>query len=309
MYDQVKQDIQTSFYRQNFSDEGQRFVAWYVQNIHRRDMIETAEDVTDGPDDKQIDAVVVDDDASTVFVIQGKFINGETVDAEPLREVLSSWVQLKDIVRLQETGNQKLKRRLPEVATALEDDYGVVFELIITGSLTSAANSDLARFQQELADSEDFPAEIHIVDLIELKRRYDMALERERPLLSHTLQLESDKYMVMQIGGAKCVIAALSLKDCSQLPGIKDGTLFQKNVRQSLGLNNRVNRGIKATIYGDDNADFFFRHNGITALCREAIISNGTLTVKGINVVGCSSTLLVRRRWPDSPATPGNRAA
>ena len=83
MYDQVKQDIQTSFYRQNFSDEGQRFVAWYVQNIHRRDMIETAEDVTDGPDDKQIDAVVVDDDASTVFVIQGKFINGETVDAEP----------------------------------------------------------------------------------------------------------------------------------------------------------------------------------------------------------------------------------
>lgn len=290
MYDQVKQDIQTSFYRQNFSDEGQRFVAWYVQNIHRRDMIETAEDVTDGPDDKQIDAVVVDDDASTVFVIQGKFINGETVDAEPLREVLSSWVQLKDIVRLQETGNQKLKRRLPEVATALEDDYGVVFELIITGSLTSAANSDLARFQQELADSEDFPAEIHIVDLIELKRRYDMALERERPLLSHTLQLESDKYMVMQIGGAKCVIAALSLKDCSQLPGIKDGTLFQKNVRQSLGLNNRVNRGIKATIYGDDNADFFFRHNGITALCREAIISNGTLTVKGINVVnGCQS--------------------
>ena len=290
MYDQIKKDIQAPFYQQNFDNDGKRFVAWYVHNIHRRDMIGTVEDVTDGPDDKQIDAIVVDDDASAVFVIQGKFINEGTVNAEPLREVLSSWVQLKDIVRLQETGNQKLKRRLPEVATAFEDEYNVSFELIITGTLTTAANDDLARFQQELADAEDFPAEIHIVDPEELKRRYDMALEQEHPLLSHKLQLEGDKYMVMQVGGTNCVVAALSLEECTKLPGIKDGTLFQKNVRQSLGLNNRVNKGIKDTIYGVDSCDFFFRHNGITALCKNATISDGTLTVRGINVVnGCQS--------------------
>lgn len=49
------------------------------------------------------------------------------------------------------------------------------------------------------------------------------------------------------------------------MPGIKDGTLFQKNVRQSLGLNNRVNRAIKATIYGSDSGDFF---SAITASLR-----------------------------------------
>ena len=253
-------------------------------------MIETREDVTDGPDDKQIDAIVVDDDASTVFVLQGKFFGEGAVDAEPLREVLSSWVQLKDILRLQETGNQKLKRRLPEVATALEDEYSVSFELIVTGSLTQGAKDDLARFQQELADAEDFPAELHIIDPDEMKRRYDIALEEENPLLSHKLQLENDKYMVMQVGGTNCVVAALSLKECLKLPGIKDGTLFQKNVRQSLGLNNRVNKGIKNTIYGSDSGDFFFRHNGITAICKKAEIVDGTLTVKGINVVnGCQS--------------------
>ena len=290
MYNQIKIDIQAPYYQNNFDNDGQRFVAWYVQNIHRRDMIETVQDVTDGPDDKQIDAIVVDDDASTVFVIQGKFIDQGAVDAEPLREVLSSWVQLKDIARLQETGNQKLKQRLPEVATVLEDEYGVSFELVITGPLTQGAKDDLARFQQELADADDFPAEIHIVDPDEMKRRYDMALERENPLLSHKLQLESGKYMVMQVGGTKCVVAALSLKECIRLPGINDGTLFQKNVRQSLGLNNRVNKGIKATIYGDDSGDFFFRHNGITALCKTTEIENGSLTVRGINVVnGCQS--------------------
>ena len=117
-----------------------------------------------------------------------------------------------------------------------------------------------------------------------------MALERENPLLSHKLQLESDKYMVMQIGGTKCVVAALSLKECINLPGIKDGTLFQKNVRQSLGFNNRVNKGIRTTIYGDDSGDFFFRHNGITALCSNTEISDGMLTVRGVNIVnGCQS--------------------
>ena len=272
MYNQINSEIQSPFYQDRFDNDGQRFVAWYVHNIHRRDINGTVQDVTDGPDDKQIDAIVVDDDASTVFVMQGKFVEEGTVDAEPLREVLSSWVQLKDMVRLQETGNQKLKRRLPEVATALEDEYGVSFELLITGQLTNAAQNDLARFQQELADADDFPAAIHLIDPDEMKRRYDMALERENPLLSHRLQLESGKYMVMQVGGTNCVVAALSLKECIRLPGIKDGTLFQKNVRQSLGLNNRVNKGIKATIYGSDSGDFFFRHNGITALCESTEI-------------------------------------
>ena len=281
MYQQIKRDIQNPYYQGRFDNDGQRFVAWYVQNIHRRDMIGTVEDVTDGPDDKQIDAIVVDDDASIVFVMQGKFIGQGTVDAEPLREVLSSWVQLKNISRLQETGNQKLKRRLPEVATALEEEYSVSFELITTGSLTQAARDDLARFQQELADADDFPAELHIVDPDEMQRRYDMALERENPLLSHQLQLENGKYMVMQVGGTNCVVAALSLKECIRLPGIKDGTLFQKNVRQSLGLNNRVNKGIKATIYGDHSGDFFFRHNGITAICSTTEISDGNLIVRG----------------------------
>ena len=132
------------------------------------------------------------------------------------------------------------------------------FELIVTGSLTQGAKDDLARFQQELADAEDFPAELHVIDPDEMKLRYDIALEEENPLLSHKLQLENGKYMAMQVGGTNCVVAALSLKECLKLPGIKDGTLFQKNVRQSLGLNNRVNKGIKNTIYGSDSGDFFF---------------------------------------------------
>ncbi|MCY4409851.1 MAG: AIPR family protein [Caldilineaceae bacterium] len=290
MYEKIRDEITREFYKQNFSNDGQRFVAWYVHNIHGRDMIETREDVTDGPDDKHIDAIVVDDDNNTVYVIQGKFIGEGRVDAEPLREVLASWSHFKDIAKLQETGNQKLKQRLSEVATAMEDDYSVAFELIVTGQLTESARADYASFQKTLASSDDFPAEIYVIDSDELQRRYDIALERENPLISHRIQLDTERYMVMEIGGTNCVVAAIPLKDCIEFPGIKDGTLFQKNVRQSLGLNNRVNKGIKASIYGTENQDFFFYHNGITAICNNLDISNGLLTVKGFSVVnGCQS--------------------
>ena len=290
MYDKIKSDIKQDYYDQHFPNDGQRFVAWYVHNIHGRDMIETKEDVTDGPDDKQIDSLVVDDNNNVVYVIQGKFVGQTHVDAEPLREVLASWIQLKDLVKLQETGNQKLKRRLVEVATAFEDDYSVAFELIITGELTESANADLASFQEELAEADDFPAEFHVVDPDELQRRYDIALERENPLISHRIELDTAKYITMEIGGTNCVVAAVPLRECIKFPGIKDGTLFQKNVRQSLGLNNSVNKGIKESIYGKAHQDFFFYHNGITAICNSLSVSDGALTVRGLSVVnGCQS--------------------
>src|SRR5207247_9158470 len=119
----------------------------------------------------------------------------------------------------------------------------------------------------------------------------DMALDKENPDINHTLTLEQCKYLNMTIGGTKAVLAAIQLKDCLKFPGIKDGTLFQKNVRQSLGLNNAVNKGIKNTIYSDRHRDFFFFHNGITAICsRLTLVDDSTLTLQGLSVVtGCES--------------------
>lgn len=290
MYPKIKEEITQEYYLHNFSNDGQRFVAWYLRNIHLRDMNQAKAEITDGADDKQIDAIFVDDDNSTVYVVQGKFVGVDAIDAEPLREVLSSWIQLKDLVRLQETANNKLKQRLSEVAIALDDEYDVAFELITTGALTSAARDDLATFQAQVARTDDFPASINVVDEDELKRRYELALDREDPLLSHTLQLQPGKFLSLELAGTRVVLAAIPLKDCITFPGIKDGTLFQKNVRQSLGLNNTVNKGIKTTIYGNSK-DFFFYHNGITAICNHMELTDaGLFRVRGVSVVnGCQS--------------------
>ena len=293
IYEKIREEIGSDYYVQNYLNEGQRFVAWYVFNILRQDRNQTKDAITDGADDKQIDAIVVDDERQTVYILQGKYISGGVVDAEPLREVLSSWVQLKDLVRLQSVGNAKLQSKLAEVATAFEDEYKVSFELITTARLSDAATADLDTFQRQLmqmSEDEDFDATITLVDCDELERRYDFALVTDNPQINYTIDLSESKSMPMTIAGTNVILAAVPLKEAVKIKGIKDGSLFQKNVRQSLGVSNAVNKKIRQTILGDKQSDFFFFHNGITAICNKMELEGSNLKLYGLSVVnGCQS--------------------
>lgn len=102
MYEKIKNDIAQEYYVKNYPNDGQRFVAWYLRNIHNLDTFEAKACITDGAGDKQIDAVYIDDQSPTIYIIQGKFYKGDTVDAEPLREVTSSWIQIKNLAKLRE---------------------------------------------------------------------------------------------------------------------------------------------------------------------------------------------------------------
>lgn len=293
IYDKITTEIKADYYVQNYVNDGQRFVAWYVFNILRQDRIQTKYAITDGTDDKQIDAIVIDDDNQTVYILQGKFVSGGIIDAEPLREILSSWVQLKDLVRLQTLGNSKLQSKLSEVAMALENEYKVSFELITTARLSDAATADLETYQRQLmhaAENEDFDATITSVDCDELERRYEFALVTDNPQINYTINLSESKFIPIEIAGTNVVIAAVPLREVVKIKGIKDGSLFQKNVRQSLGISNAVNKKIRQTILGDKQSDFFFFHNGITAICNKMELADESLKLYGLSVVnGCQS--------------------
>ena len=289
MYNKILTELGQDYYKENFPNDGQRFVAWYLRNIHNLDTFETKDCITDGAGDKQIDAVYIDNQSCTIYIIQGKFYGGDTVDAEPLREVLSSWIQIQDLAHLQEGANHNLQVKISEMATALEDDYEVCFELITTSSLTDSAKRDLEVFQKKLSDNDTLSANLVVVDNETLRFKYNEALNRNRPYINHEFNLEEGKYMELMIDGTKAVVAALPLKDCVKIPGIKDGSLFRKNVRQSLGSSNKVNKGIARTIK-NNAGDFFFLHNGITAICSQMSVHNRILSVKELNVVnGCQS--------------------
>lgn len=289
MYAKILHDIQQTYYQDNYANDGQRFVAWYLRNIHGLNTVEAKDCITDGANDKQIDAVYINNQDSTIYIIQGKFMSGEYIDAEPVREVLSSWILVQDLNRLQDAANLKLKVKINEISAALDDDYEICFELITTAKLTDQAQMDADAFSKKLSDSEEMNANFVVVDNEMLKFKYDEALNKTNNYINFTFQLESGKYLELELNGTRAVLAAIPLKDCVNIPGIKDGRLFRKNVRQSLGNSNKVNKGIAKTIKKEPG-DFFFYHNGITAICSKIDIQNGQATVKDLNIVnGCQS--------------------
>lgn len=289
MYQKIKEELKQKYYIDNYPSDGQRFIAWYLRNIHNLEPFVAKECITDGPGDKQIDAVYIDEQTSTIYIIQGKFYEGSKIDSEPLREVLSSWVQIKDIQALQESANDKLKAKIIDISEALDEEYEICFEFITTSSLTPSAKKDLESFNKELAENEQLNARIVSVANNELQDRYNEALNKSRPYINHVFNVDVSKTLEMTLSGSRVVIAAIPLKECIKIPGIKDGSLFRKNVRQSLGNSNKVNKEIARTLK-EDSSDFFFFHNGITAICSEITIYDSKISVKGLNVVnGCQS--------------------
>jgi len=293
MLQQIIREIAADpFYQRNFANDGQRFVAWYLRRILLRDDAATRDDITDGADDKQIDAVIVDDTEQRILLVQGKFIDSGHVDAEPLREVLAAWIRLQDLGALQKDCNDRLKKKIEAIRTALDDDYRVDFELLTTGVLTDAAKADFIAYADKFSEFDGFTASLHLVDAPTIETRLAEAEARVLPVIRHTISLDPTKTLSMDLPGARTIVAAIPLRECLNLPGITDGRLFAKNVRQSLGSSNKVNRELSRTIHSDKVRDFFFYHNGITALCDAMQLSKDgrSITVEGLSVVnGCQS--------------------
>ncbi len=285
------------YYKDNFANDGERFLAWYLRNIYQRTAVEARQDITDGQNDKEIDAVIVDDEKRKVFIFQGKFFTTSSVDGGPIQEILAAWLRIQDLPALQAAANEKLRPKLEAVAEALKDEYEVVFELVTTGSLTDAAKGDLEAFQNKIGDFEHPESSITLVDSATIKARWEEALTQELPKLKHTFTLQGGQYLAVEIGGVKTVLAAVPLSECVKIPGIADGRLFRKNVRQSLGLSNKVNKGLKQTIQGETPQYFFLFHNGITALCEKLMLdtTKHELVLEGMSVVnGCQSLSTIR---------------
>jgi hypothetical protein len=293
MLQQIRREIASDpFYQANFPNDGQRFVAWYLRRVLLRDDAATRDDITDGADDKQIDAVIVDDTEQRVLILQGKFISSGNVDAEPLREVLAAWVRLQDLAALQKDCNDRLKKKIEAIRSALDEDYHVDFELLTTGVLTDSAQADFTAYADKFSEFDDFTASLHLIDTPAIETRLAEAEARVLPAIRHTITLDPAKTLSIDLPDARTVIAVVPLRECLNLPGITDGKLFAKNVRQSLGSSNKVNRELSKTIHSDKVRDFFFYHNGITALCDAMNLSpdRSSLTVDGLSVVnGCQS--------------------
>ena len=293
IYNKIRYEIMQKYYQENFSNDGQRFIAWYLRNIYRMNEFDVLDCVTDGANDQKIDAVYIDHENESIYIIQGKFYSQKgKIDSGAFMEIIGAWLKIRNLRQLQETANEKLRSKVSEISSAIDDGYDIYFELVTTAELNKPARREIESFSQavkEMKRGEVLSENIVIVDEKILEMRYNDAMNLKTPVINYKIKVEPNKCICTSINGTKVIAAILNLSDCAEIPGIQDGSLFKKNVRQSLGKSVKVNKAIAMTLRTCPG-EFFFLHNGITAICSSLELKDNILSAENISVVnGCQS--------------------
>lgn len=268
--------------------ESEAFLVWFMEHIYRLEETDAYDAVCDGPDDKGVDGVFIDDNLERIDVLQSKLVKtakGKTLGDTLLKEFVGTLAQFHDPDKVQEiaetTSNIELKNLLlsNEVPLKIKNGYNV------RGIFVTNINRD--RNTERYLSSQ--PGVI-LYDRDQISTSYipsGPTIPMARPVEFDVYGYEHVEYSV---SGVRAIIAPLSAVQLIQLDGLASGALFAWNVRQTLGKT-KVNKEISASIQNpSEHGNFLLYHNGLTILCSSINMHDDKIIISGYSVVnGCQS--------------------
>lgn len=269
--------------------ESAGFLNWFLENIYRLDQTAADDCICDKENDKGIDGIYVDMNASEVVFFQSKISQkpGRTVGDKVVKEFAGSLQQFETAEKIKTVmngqANNDLKRilRRYKVADLIENGYSVKGVFLCNSerddntveieqmlpNITVLCASDVAKSYI------DFDAEEGVKGSFEFDTSYAGAVN---------LHIDED---------TEVFLLPVSALELVKLNGIQDGVLFSQNVRYSLG-NTAVNRSIARSVADqDEHKNFALYHNGITLICQKATHEEDTLTVSDYVVVNGAQSI------------------
>lgn len=271
--------------------QSEAFVLWFLINVFRLDDAVAQDAVCDGHDDKGVDAIFVDDDQQTIFVIQSKLSQNtvKTLGDTDLKEfsgTLTQFASVESVETLEKnTSFAELKRVLKEAQVAAKLEAGYLVSGIFLAN--RVADASALKFVGQHGNIELFDRTMLSSSVIDVD--YDRSIDGE-----FTFDISYAGALGHAAGAdAALVIAPVTALELVSLKGIEDATLFQKNVRLSLG-STKVNKDIAKTIQNQPEHDkFILYHNGVTILCKHIDLDQDAekLTISGYSVVNGAQSL------------------
>ena len=266
--------------------ESASFLIWYLENYYRLDMIEAVDSVVDQRGDKGIDGIYVNDDDSTITVLQSRVFQSakKGVGDKPLREFAGTLGQFRDSQSL-ETLLDSGKAKLAALTTRL-DLANKLNTHEVRGDFLSNAELD--------SNGKSFMKGSAPMSFVGRKRLVSSYISDERsippraPATFDIQGLEIAEYSVD--ANTKSVIAPIKAVELAALDGISNQSLFAYNVRGPLGKT-QVNKDITKSIRDSKTHKLFpLFHNGITVIAGRVEKTDDSITVEDYFVVnGCQS--------------------
>jgi len=275
------------------------FLNWFLENIFCIDDTSADDAICDGHQDKGIDAIYVDELNEEVIIFQSKTVESanKTIGDTSLKEFAGTLHQLSTIenIELIETGNanEALKKLIGDLQLKIRIKNGFV----VKGIFTTNALAD--RNAIEYLSSNDS------IKLFDKKKIVEVHIDFEKQggikddfsfNCSHVTPLNFSTFDNI----AEVWVFTALASDLVKMSGIEDASLFEQNVRLSLG-STKVNKAIKKSILDqNEHLKFPLYHNGITIICESAKYENDKITISEYVVVNGAqsiSTLYNQRRY------------
>ena len=279
--------------------ESRAFLAWFLENVYRLESTGAADCICDGPDDKGVDGIYVEEEDNRIDILQAKISQSDTktVGDTTLKDLVGTLAQFKSkstTEALQEsTGNSELRNVLVEnnVAELIGQGWTVKGVLVTNSPMDSNALNYL---------STTSATNLAIYDREAIRRAYispDHIEPKAGPTSFDVFGYEVSEF---NVEGAKVIVAPLSGTQLVELEGIESGELFDHNVRRSLGRT-KINRDIERSVRDpNEHRHFMLYHNGLTVIADKVDTSiKDKITISNYIVVnGCQSLTVL---WHNRP--------
>lgn len=274
-WSQVRSGIQAFQRSLDLEGESKAFMYFALSKILKIDDDEIRTAITDGGDDRGIDAVYVDGrpERRVIHLFQFKHVSSfdKVGSSFPSNEIdkIQSFLEcfLRKDASLEKTCNPLLWNKVQDLWEALEEAVYSI-QIHLCNNATGLIQSHAARFEEALRPYQHAVLVQH--DLVWFSRNLSkgMAVDRE-----YELGLVEDQYFGRTDGFAKGLIGTVRGDEIVRLitdhdfPQEVDDSLFEDNIRLYLGEENEINRKILTTALSTSNTQFWYLNNGITIVC------------------------------------------
>ncbi|MBC8357309.1 MAG: AIPR family protein [Planctomycetes bacterium] len=259
------------------------FVLWFLRAFITDKEEFAAEAIVDGAGDKGIDAIIIDDNAKAVFVVQGKHREQlmqkteSRADVLALAEVASRMFEKDEkefknyVASMDAHAAAKVKKARQRLK---ERGYKLWLNFLTLGKVSTSVRNDATSLLKAMKS----PV---VIDFIDGKRAMLILrdyLDGVAPPIP-SLELEMENSAQVRVNGIsqryddankiECWVFSMrgdKIAELFQHAGIR---LFARNVRGFLGETTAINKGMEKTL-GKEPDRFFYYNNGVTILCDEA---------------------------------------
>jgi hypothetical protein len=259
------------------------FVVWFLRAYVTDSEEVAATAVTGETGDKGIDALLVDDAARAVFLVQAKYRQKLDAKAESRTDVMS-FGQIAHVLTddddeafqsfVSDIGDLAGMRLKESRKKLRKEGYRLWLYFVTTGKVSATVREDV----QQLVRQADCQARIEVIGGKRAMLLFRDYLDDVAPPIP-TLDLEMENASGVVVNGVsqrfdhrtKVESWVFSMRG-DAVAGLFEAAgrrLFARNIRGFLGMTTPVNEGMAATLKSEPER-FFYYNNGITIVCDEA---------------------------------------